>query len=226
MSINTYKNPYDTRNLAQPLSSTTVYTQPGVNSTAAAAQGLGMDPVTGVMIGSAALQALGGLFNAKSANKQSAAAIAEQQRQFDLTRGDQQQRDKVNASQYDPLKQQKSRGNMAMMAAILPQLRNFQVNVPQGMQKMVPQMSGGLRLPEGGFGQDTLKFFSEGSRAGSEAEFLRNLGIPESVIDRILTNAGYGKAAVRGTLPGSTTPRQPVLRGSQGPGMRREPEAF
>ena len=179
------------------------------------------------MIGSALLQGLGGLFGAKSASKDAKTSLAEQQRQFDLTRGDQLKRDAVSASQVDPLKQQKSRGNMALMAAILPQLRNSSVTAPAGMQRFVPQVSGGFRIPEGGFGQDALKFFSEGSRAGSEAEFLRQLGLPEAIIDRILTNAGYGAAAVGGTLPTRPTTPPPGLRDAQGPfGRQRQPEAF
>ena len=183
------------------------------------------DPVTIAMIGSAALQGLGGMFSANSASKSNQAQLLEQQRQFDLTRQDQSRRDRASASQMDPLLQQKSRGNMAMLAAILPGLRNFQVNAPAGMQKFVPQMSGGFRIPEGGFGQETLKFFSPESRASSEAEFLRTLGVDDATIARILKGGGYGDASVAATAP-PPPPRRPGgpsgFGGPGGGGPRRD----
>lgn len=155
-----------------------------------------MDPVTGIMIGTAAAGALGSLLNGSAASKAAQDQIAEARRQFDISREDNQRQSQINASQLDPLKAQRSRGNMALLSAILPQLRNVSFSAPAGMQRYVPQMSGGLRLPEGGFPQEALNFYSQGSRVSSEADFLRTLGIPEATIGRILAGAGYDKSAV------------------------------
>lgn len=92
-----------------------------------------------------------------------------------LQRGNQdlqRQQMALQASQADPLRQQKSRQQAALFAAILPGLRNAQVTsqIP-GMSQFIPQMQGGFRIPEGGFDAATLQMFNPESRVQAEANF-------------------------------------------------------
>ena len=99
----------------------------------------------------------------------------------------------LQASQQDPLAQQRSRQQQALMAAILPGLRNAAVssNIP-GMNQFMPQVSGGLRIPEGGFDPSTLSFFSPESRAASEGQYWRQAAPFTPPPD--LSKVGYGAA--------------------------------
>jgi hypothetical protein len=72
------------------------------------------------------------------------------------------------------------RQNQAVRAAIMPELRNVSIGVPANMQQYVPQISGGLRLPEGGFSQDTLKFFGDNAMLAGESDLDRAGGIASS----------------------------------------------
>jgi hypothetical protein len=74
------------------------------------------------------------------------------------------------------------RQRQALMSAMLPGARNYQVTPPGDLARFTPQMSGGLRIPEGGFDQSTL------DRAGSVASG-GNYSTPD------YGRAGYGSAA-------------------------------
>ena len=104
----------------------------------------------------------------------------------------------VEATQLDPYTQQRSRQSQAIMAAMLPGMRNASVssNIP-GMNQFIPQVSGGVRIPEGGFGQDVLSFFSPESRANAEGEYWRNAA-PFAEPPN-LSNVGYGQAGASPT---------------------------
>lgn len=65
------------------------------------------------------------------------------------------------------------RQRQAMMADILPGLRNASVTPPGDLGRFTPQISGGLRLPEGGFSPEALSFFSPQARVSAEADLDR-----------------------------------------------------
>lgn len=65
------------------------------------------------------------------------------------------------------------RQNQAIQSAIMPGLRNFSVKAPMGMEQYVPQMSGGFKIPEGGFDQNTLKFFGDDAMLQGEMDLDR-----------------------------------------------------
>lgn len=107
----------------------------------------------------------------------------------------------LQASQADPLAQQKSRQQQALLAAIMPGLRNASVSSGMpGMDRFIPQVSGGLRLPEGGFDADTLKMFSPESRANAEGSFYQQN--QNTMRAPNLSNVGYGQAG-QGVTGGS-----------------------
>jgi hypothetical protein len=89
------------------------------------------------------------------------------------------------------------RQHQALLAAMLPGARNYSVTPPGDLARFTPQLSGGLRIPEGGFDQQTLAFFSPGARAGAEADLDRagalaaggNYSTPD------YGRAGYGQYA-------------------------------
>lgn len=69
------------------------------------------------------------------------------------------------------------RQNQAVLAAIMPQMRNFSVSAPAGLSSYVPKMSGGVRLPENGFSPDTLKFFGDNAMLQGEMDLDRAGGL-------------------------------------------------
>lgn len=106
----------------------------------------------------------------------------------------------LQATQQDPLAMQRSRQQQALMAAILPELRNVSIssNIP-GMNRFIPQISGGLRLPEGGFSKETLGYFSPDSRAAAEGQYWRQAApfVPPPDLSKV----GYGQAGMGMTQP-------------------------
>lgn len=131
-----------------------------------------MDPFTGAALISGLFNLGGGIFGGIGQGK---SQEKDRQLQRELANKQMQlQRDTqgLAASQLNPLAQQAARQKMAMMAAIAPQLRNVQVSsaVP-GMNRFIPQIQGGLRLPEGGFSPETLNFFSPQAMQGAEEQF-------------------------------------------------------
>ncbi len=89
------------------------------------------------------------------------------------------------------------RQRQALMSAMLPGARNYQVTPPGDLARFTPQLSGGLRIPDGGFDQSTLAFFSPQARAGAEADLDRagstasggNYSTPD------YSRSGYGSSA-------------------------------
>jgi hypothetical protein len=51
------------------------------------------------------------------------------------------------------------------------------VVAPEGFQQYVPQISGGFRIPEGGFSADTLKFFGDNAMLQGEKDLDKAGGI-------------------------------------------------
>ena len=117
------------------------------------------------------------------------------QSRYETDQGNRLRRDEtgVEATQLDPYAQQRSRQQQAMMAALLPGARNVSVssNIP-GMNQFIPQVSGGMRIPEGGFGRDVLDFFSPESRANAEGAYWNNAAPFADPPD--LSGVGYGNA--------------------------------
>lgn len=149
-----------------------------------------MDPATMYLAGTA-ISALGGWLGGRGQEQANAKQLAESRRQFDARLGQEQlqtQLGQLNAEQsrLDSLGaagvniQQQTpnrvnwRQNQAMLAAIMPQLRNVSVSsgIP-GMNAFIPQVSGGLRIPEGGFSPETLKFFGDRAMLAGEADLDR-----------------------------------------------------
>jgi hypothetical protein len=89
------------------------------------------------------------------------------------------------------------RQRQALMAAILPNARNFSVTPPGDLARFTPKMSGGFRIPEGGFDSSTLAFYSPEARAQAESDLDRqaahasggNYSVPN------YANSGYGESA-------------------------------
>ncbi len=97
------------------------------------------------------------------------------------------------SSQMDPLAQQRSRGQFAMMSALMGNTRPYRVQAPGGMEGFVPQTSGGARdaIPAGGFGQDVMRFFGPDAAASAEGAF-HNAAAPFAAPPD-LTQVGYGQ---------------------------------
>jgi hypothetical protein len=99
----------------------------------------------------------------------------------------------LQASQAAP-ERQNWRQSQALMAAILPELRNAEVQAPASLQRYVPQMSGGFRLPEGGLPPEALQFFSPQARLGAEQDFDRQAAMSSGgrTVAPDYASAGYG----------------------------------
>lgn len=67
------------------------------------------------------------------------------------------------------------RQKQAVLADVLPQLRNVQVQAPGDLGRYMPQISGGLQLPQGGLSQSALAFFSPSARLGAEQDLDKQL---------------------------------------------------
>lgn len=90
--------------------------------------------------------------------------------QFEATRGDANARAGLSTANTAP-ERVGWRQNQAIRAAVMPQLRNVSVSSPiPGMNAFIPQVSGGLRIPEGGFSPETLKFFGDNAMLAGESD--------------------------------------------------------
>ena len=98
----------------------------------------------------------------------------------------------VEATQFDPLAQQKSRQRNALMASYMGSVSN--IKGPDGSNGF--QGTGGLQIPEGGFGSDVTDFFTPEARAAAEGQFYNTTAPFMDPTD--LTQVGYGNA---GTAP-------------------------
>jgi hypothetical protein len=120
----------------------------------------------------------------------------------------------LSATQGNPLATQQARQRMAVMGALLPGARNFEVTPPSYLKGYVPQTKGGLRLPDNGFDQGTLDFFKPETLANAEGEFWSQLAPFVNPPD--LTKVGYG-AAGQGATDRSQMARQAALQRALGP---------
>jgi hypothetical protein len=185
------------------------------NAAGAAAAGGGMDPMTMMMLASMGTQLAGGIMSGIGQGKMSAEQIRAANEQQAKQLAFQRDQTGLQSTQMDPLAQQKSRQQQALLAALLPEMRNASVssNIP-GMNQFIPQISGGLRLPEGGFSPDTLKFFSEPARASAEAGFFANaspFAPPPALSSLGYSQAGVQQAAASGGSPNLTNGQSPII---------------
>lgn len=154
-----------------------------------------MDPLSAALV----LSSIGGgIFSGLQQGKVSKEQLREAARQFginlDVQQGNIEQAN-VNAQQQQALQGVQEtpnrvgwRQNQALQAAILPGLRNARVSSPiPGMNAFIPQVSGGFRIPEGGFGPDTMKFFGDNAMMQGEYD-----------LDRAVQGASGGRAPITG----------------------------
>lgn len=85
---------------------------------------------------------------------------------------------------------QQERQRQALLANILPGLRNAQVSPPGDLGRFTPQISGGFQLPEGGLSPETLAFFSPQARLASEETYYK--GASPFMAPPDLGKMGYG----------------------------------
>ena len=152
---------------------------------ATAAKGLGgMDPYTSAALVSGLFSLGGGIAGGIGQGQQSAADRAQQLRtlfaqlgvnldMFEQNRGDQNARLGLETTQATPNRVD-WRQRQAMLGEIMPGLRNAEVhsNIP-GMDRFIPRVTGGLRIPEGGFSPETLKFFGQSAMHQGEMDLDR-----------------------------------------------------
>jgi len=165
-----------------------------------------MDPATGMLIASligAGGNILGGIGAGKASDADRRAALQQTLAQLG-----------INLDQFEEQLRQKQgevglananatpnrvgwRQNQALAAAIMPGLRNTEVSsaIP-GMSHFIPKVSGGLRIPEGGFGPDVMKWFSEDARLAGETDLDRAGSVASGGRAPIpdYAAAGYGKS--------------------------------
>jgi hypothetical protein len=99
----------------------------------------------------------------------------------------------VEATQLDPLAQQKSRQGNALMASYMGSVSD--IKGPDGTNGF--QGTGGLKIPEGGFGEDVMGFFSPEARATAEGDFYKTTAPFMDPTD--LSQVGYGAAGANPT---------------------------
>lgn len=89
------------------------------------------------------------------------------------------------------------RQKQATLADVLPQMRNVSIQPPGDLARYMPQMSGGLRLPEGGLSQSALSFFSPQSRLSAESDLDKQLALSTGGNYNApdYANSGYGNGA-------------------------------
>lgn len=89
------------------------------------------------------------------------------------------------------------RQHQALMAAMLPGVRNAQVTPPGDLGRFTPQISGGMRIPEGGFNQETLNYFSPQARVSAESDLDKQAAIASggNYHTPDYANVGYGPQA-------------------------------
>jgi hypothetical protein len=153
---------------------------PGLG-TPSTSTGTGMDPASIALLLGAGTNFLGGLFSGKGDAEMNEAQIAARLKEVAAATGMDEAKLLELARQFNSKAAVEGaqatpnrvgwRQNQAMQAAIMPGLRNYSVSsgIP-GMDRFKPQTSGGLRLPEGGFGPETLKFFGDKAMLDGEYE--------------------------------------------------------
>lgn len=138
---------------------------------------------------------------AQAANNDAAMARLELQLQMEREQRDrdqlQRQRELALQAQTQTPSRQDWRQRQALLAAMLPNARNYSVTPPGDLARFTPQMSGGLRIPEGGFDQSTLAFFSPEARVGAEADLDRSAALASGGNHQVpnYSRSGYGSAA-------------------------------
>jgi hypothetical protein len=134
-------------------------------------------------------------FQAQQNSQQQQAELQKLQMQLEQSRMLQEKQMGMQAAQAAP-NRQNWRQSQALLSAILPELRNAQVQAPGSLQRYVPQMSGGFRLPEGGLPQEALQFFSPQARLGAEQDFDRQAAMSSGgrTVAPDYASAGYGAA--------------------------------
>jgi hypothetical protein len=133
-------------------------------------------------------------------NNEASAEQAELNRQLQLylAQMDQRQRQSEQgmAAQQATPNRQDWRQRQALMADIFPGLRNASISAPQDLQRFMPQVEGGFRIPEGGFSKEAMSFFSPEARVSAEAD-LDRAGMQASGGQMPVPNyagGGYGQA--------------------------------
>ena len=155
-----------------------------------------MDP----MIGASLITAVGGLLSGMGQGKVSKEQIQASLRQAFANMGMSSEQfeeslRQANAAEGLQVTQQTPnrvgwRQDQAIKEALLKGARNVSVSsgVP-GMDRFKPNITGGLRIPEGGFGPDTMKFFSENARLSGEQDLDRAGAV---VSDGSMPTPSYG----------------------------------
>lgn len=158
----------------------------------------------------AGLNFLGNLLSGKASAEQAqqSQALSNAQNEANL----EAERNKIAVGITDPTKLQNWRQKQATVAAIMPGLRNASVKAPAGMEAYMPSVSGGFSIPEGGFGSDTLAFYSPESRAAAEGTFWSAASPYVDAPD--LTQVGYGSAGASATAQAQAA-RQKALAQQQ-----------
>lgn len=132
-------------------------------------------------------------FGAEQAQLNRDAELQSLKMQLEQSRMLQERQMALQASQAAP-ERQNWRQSQALLSAILPELRNVQVQAPGSLQRYVPQMSGGFRLPEGGLSPETLGFFSPQARLSAEQSFDKQAAMSSGgrTVAPDYAGAGYG----------------------------------
>jgi hypothetical protein len=100
-------------------------------------------------------------------------------------------RQKYGATLTDPTKIQNWRQQQAVLGALMPQFRNVSIAAPSGMESYKPTISGGARLPEGGFSAADLAAFTPNARLEAENTYWENAA-PFLQSTPNLSAVGYG----------------------------------
>ena len=203
----------------------TIGTSVPVGTTAAA--GAGMDPMTMMALASLGAQLGGSVMSGIGQGKMSDAQIRAQQEMQAKQIGLSRDQMGLQATQMDPLAQQKSRQQQALLAALLPNARNVSVssNVP-GMNQFMPNISGGMRLPEGGLSPETLAFFGGPQRASAEASFFAAnspFAAPPALSSMGYSQGDIAQAGASGGSPQLTNGQSPIVPYNMGTGQISRP---
>jgi hypothetical protein len=152
----------------------------------------------------AAASALGALGNVLSGNQQremSREQAAEQKRQFDIQSRQRAAETSLNATQMDPLAQQRSRQKMALIEQLMKGASSPTLNVGAG------KFEGGMQYSPEMFAK-IASFFTPEARAGAEQSFATNAATATGgqYAAPNLGTAGYGAAAQGGVTPTTGMP--------------------
>lgn len=164
----------------------------------------------------AGLGALSGFMGGQDNKQMSAAQLAEQKRQFDIQSRQRAAESALNATQMDPLRQQKSRQQQALVEQLMKGAKSPTLNVGAG------KFEGGFNYSPEMFKQ-IASFFTPEARAAAEGGFNTNASTATGgqYAAPNLGAVGYGPAPTTG-LPGA-----PPVPGAQNqlPGVPEPLEA-